>query len=190
MKNVDAGNDFWTSQDIQKIYILSNLSLWFLLLLQRFHSSFIDCCWMLNRFPNSVRFFISWLCPHLYRMLQRQVSREVVDGGSVHVWLDLTSKIQSFLLVCSPCWNSSDSSQFHWMATDSLVQVKVEIRKVQNPLGNVVINVTLCIHLKFQLQLLIFAVAAFSRSTNCPYAAEEASRGLSGTNVSITQHIQ
>lgn len=24
--------------------------------------------------------------------MQRQVSREVVDGGSVHVWLDLTSK--------------------------------------------------------------------------------------------------
>uniref|UniRef100_A0A3B4Y397 ABC transporter G family member 20-like n=1 Tax=Seriola lalandi dorsalis TaxID=1841481 RepID=A0A3B4Y397_SERLL len=28
------------------------------------------------------------------RMIQRQVSREVVDGGSVHVWLDLTSKMQ------------------------------------------------------------------------------------------------
>ncbi|XP_028459854.1 ABC transporter G family member 20 isoform X3 [Perca flavescens] len=26
------------------------------------------------------------------RMLQRQVSREVVDGGSVHVWLDLTNR--------------------------------------------------------------------------------------------------
>lgn len=29
-----------------------------------------------------------------YRMIQRQVSREVVDGGSVHVWLDFTSKMQ------------------------------------------------------------------------------------------------
>uniref|UniRef100_A0A671TRI6 ABC transporter G family member 20-like n=1 Tax=Sparus aurata TaxID=8175 RepID=A0A671TRI6_SPAAU len=28
------------------------------------------------------------------RMIQRQVSREVVDGGSVHVWLDFTSKMQ------------------------------------------------------------------------------------------------
>uniref|UniRef100_A0A7N8YEN3 ATP-binding cassette, sub-family H, member 1 n=1 Tax=Mastacembelus armatus TaxID=205130 RepID=A0A7N8YEN3_9TELE len=27
------------------------------------------------------------------RMIQRQVSREVIDGGSVHVWLDLTSKM-------------------------------------------------------------------------------------------------
>uniref|UniRef100_A0A3B4Z2I6 ABC transporter G family member 23-like n=1 Tax=Stegastes partitus TaxID=144197 RepID=A0A3B4Z2I6_9TELE len=29
------------------------------------------------------------------RMIQRQVSRDVVDGGSVHVWLDFTSKIQT-----------------------------------------------------------------------------------------------
>lgn len=28
-------------------------------------------------------------------MMQRHVSREVVDGGSVHVWLDLTSKKKS-----------------------------------------------------------------------------------------------
>uniref|UniRef100_A0A3Q1IFP6 Uncharacterized protein n=1 Tax=Anabas testudineus TaxID=64144 RepID=A0A3Q1IFP6_ANATE len=35
------------------------------------------------------------------RMIQRQVSREVVEGGSVHVWLDLTSKIQIPLTVCS-----------------------------------------------------------------------------------------
>lgn len=35
------------------------------------------------------------------RMIQRQVSREVVDGGSVHVWLDLTSKIESSRLVFS-----------------------------------------------------------------------------------------
>lgn len=34
-------------------------------------------------------------------MIQRQVSREVVEGGSVHVWLDLTSKIQIPLTVCS-----------------------------------------------------------------------------------------
>uniref|UniRef100_A0A8L0DLK4 ATP-binding cassette, sub-family H, member 1 n=1 Tax=Oncorhynchus mykiss TaxID=8022 RepID=A0A8L0DLK4_ONCMY len=27
------------------------------------------------------------------RMIQRQVSKEVVDGGSVHVWLDLTSNV-------------------------------------------------------------------------------------------------
>uniref|UniRef100_A0A8K9UXN2 ATP-binding cassette, sub-family H, member 1 n=1 Tax=Oncorhynchus mykiss TaxID=8022 RepID=A0A8K9UXN2_ONCMY len=32
------------------------------------------------------------------RMIQRQVSKEVVDGGSVHVWLDLTSKL-------SLCWH-------------------------------------------------------------------------------------
>uniref|UniRef100_A0A3Q3EUY2 ABC transporter G family member 23-like n=1 Tax=Labrus bergylta TaxID=56723 RepID=A0A3Q3EUY2_9LABR len=30
------------------------------------------------------------------RMMQRQVSREVVDGGSVHVWLDMTSKMHFF----------------------------------------------------------------------------------------------
>lgn len=29
-----------------------------------------------------------------YRMIQRQVARDVVDGGSVHVWLDFTSKMQ------------------------------------------------------------------------------------------------
>lgn len=32
-----------------------------------------------------------------YRMIQPQVSRDVVDGGSVHVWLDLTSKMQTLL---------------------------------------------------------------------------------------------
>uniref|UniRef100_A0A667WRW0 ATP-binding cassette, sub-family H, member 1 n=1 Tax=Myripristis murdjan TaxID=586833 RepID=A0A667WRW0_9TELE len=31
------------------------------------------------------------------RMLQHQVSRDVVDGGSVHVWLDLTSKLWAFV---------------------------------------------------------------------------------------------
>uniref|UniRef100_A0A8C4FB36 ATP-binding cassette, sub-family H, member 1 n=1 Tax=Dicentrarchus labrax TaxID=13489 RepID=A0A8C4FB36_DICLA len=35
------------------------------------------------------------------RMIQRQVSREVVDGGSLHVWLDLTSKMENLLVVCS-----------------------------------------------------------------------------------------
>lgn len=32
------------------------------------------------------------------RMMQRQVSREVVDGGSVHVWLDLTNRQIAFML--------------------------------------------------------------------------------------------
>uniref|UniRef100_A0A4W6DSQ9 ATP-binding cassette, sub-family H, member 1 n=1 Tax=Lates calcarifer TaxID=8187 RepID=A0A4W6DSQ9_LATCA len=32
------------------------------------------------------------------RMLQRQVSREVVDGGSVHVWLDLTNRQIALML--------------------------------------------------------------------------------------------
>lgn len=32
-----------------------------------------------------------------YRMIQPQTSRDVVDGGSVHVWLDLTSKMQTLL---------------------------------------------------------------------------------------------
>ncbi|XP_023271519.1 ABC transporter G family member 20-like [Seriola lalandi dorsalis] len=32
------------------------------------------------------------------RMIQRQVSREVVDGGSVHVWLDLTNRQIAFML--------------------------------------------------------------------------------------------
>ncbi|XP_068423797.1 ABC transporter G family member 20 [Clinocottus analis] len=32
------------------------------------------------------------------RMVQRQVSREVVDGGSVHVWLDLTNRQIAFML--------------------------------------------------------------------------------------------
>uniref|UniRef100_A0A3Q3RAZ5 ABC transporter domain-containing protein n=1 Tax=Monopterus albus TaxID=43700 RepID=A0A3Q3RAZ5_MONAL len=35
------------------------------------------------------------------RMMQRQVSQEIVDGGSMHVWLDLTSKMQTLLMVCS-----------------------------------------------------------------------------------------
>ncbi|KAM4591703.1 ABC transporter G family member 20 isoform 2-T2 [Odontesthes bonariensis] len=32
------------------------------------------------------------------RMLQRQVSREVIDGGSVHVWLDLTNQQIALML--------------------------------------------------------------------------------------------
>ncbi|XP_067466841.1 ABC transporter G family member 23 isoform X1 [Thunnus thynnus] len=32
------------------------------------------------------------------RMIQRQVSREVIDGGSVHVWLDLTNRQIAFML--------------------------------------------------------------------------------------------
>ncbi|XP_039995091.1 ABC transporter G family member 23 [Xiphias gladius] len=32
------------------------------------------------------------------RMIKRQVSREVVDGGSVHVWLDLTNRQIAFML--------------------------------------------------------------------------------------------
>uniref|UniRef100_A0A8C5HRI7 ABC transporter G family member 23-like n=3 Tax=Gouania willdenowi TaxID=441366 RepID=A0A8C5HRI7_GOUWI len=32
------------------------------------------------------------------RMIQRQVSREVVDGGSVHVWLDLTNRQIALML--------------------------------------------------------------------------------------------
>ncbi|KAM6923038.1 ABC transporter G family member 23 isoform 1-T1 [Lycodopsis pacificus] len=32
------------------------------------------------------------------RMMQRQVSREVVDGGSVHVWLDLTNRQIALML--------------------------------------------------------------------------------------------
>ncbi|KAF7661925.1 hypothetical protein LDENG_00249910 [Lucifuga dentata] len=32
------------------------------------------------------------------RMIQRQVSREVIDGGSVHVWLDLTNQQIAFML--------------------------------------------------------------------------------------------
>lgn len=32
------------------------------------------------------------------RMIQRQVSREVVDGGSVHVWLDLTNRQIAIML--------------------------------------------------------------------------------------------
>lgn len=32
------------------------------------------------------------------RMLQQQVSKEVVDGGSVHVWLDLTNQQIAFML--------------------------------------------------------------------------------------------
>lgn len=35
---------------------------------------------------------VSQLRTCFHRMMQRQVSREVVDGGSVHVWLDHTSK--------------------------------------------------------------------------------------------------
>lgn len=33
-------------------------------------------------------------CPCFNRMIERQVSREVVDGGSAHVWLDFTSKMK------------------------------------------------------------------------------------------------
>lgn len=35
-----------------------------------------------------------WACPCFNRMVERQVSREVVDGGSAHVWLDLTSMMK------------------------------------------------------------------------------------------------
>lgn len=32
------------------------------------------------------------------RMLQPRVSRDVIEGGSVHVWLDLTSEFYLFLV--------------------------------------------------------------------------------------------
>uniref|UniRef100_A0A8C7K2X8 ATP-binding cassette, sub-family H, member 1 n=1 Tax=Oncorhynchus kisutch TaxID=8019 RepID=A0A8C7K2X8_ONCKI len=43
--------------------------------------------WAVIGFGNN---FTSYLTK---RMIQRQVSKEVVDGGSVHVWLDLTSNV-------------------------------------------------------------------------------------------------
>lgn len=43
-----------------------------------------------------VPFRASRLCPCFYRILQRQVSKEVIDGGSVHAWLDLTSEIKIY----------------------------------------------------------------------------------------------
>lgn len=39
---------------------------------------------------------LTWSC--LCRMMQRHVSKEVIDGGSVHVWLDLTSTLPRFRL--------------------------------------------------------------------------------------------
>lgn len=41
-------------------------------------------------------FLIIFAC--VCRMWQPRVSKDVVEGGSVHVWLDLTSEFYSFLV--------------------------------------------------------------------------------------------
>lgn len=91
-------------------------------------SSCIDQCWL-------------WgcsVCPWFSRILQRQVSKEVIDGGSVHVWLDLTSEMQtSFLfflrILCSVfsfhalhILIPTDSTKIKWLFTDRQIGLMLQ----------------------------------------------------------------
>uniref|UniRef100_A0A4W5LHI4 ABC-2 type transporter transmembrane domain-containing protein n=1 Tax=Hucho hucho TaxID=62062 RepID=A0A4W5LHI4_9TELE len=63
------------------------------------------------------------------RMIQRQVSKEVVDGGSVHVWLDLTNQQIAMMLQKKLADAFEDFVQYKMGSMSYLVSLPVKFEE-------------------------------------------------------------